>query len=153
MANKETEQLIAGFYHSMRADAKRAKRDTPPISFASLRPSVAPLALSRHERTVIEVAVTVLNAAVRHAETARVDNAAVRLALRCLLPYFTDPTLLTMFWNGASMSASWDRAVACSNSFTAIWHYLDARGVALWAKQASERPDSLPVGNGQRGRE
>ncbi len=76
--------------------------------------------MHRHERIVVDLAVQVLHQALPLAPKGRVDTHAVRLALRCLLPYCPEKWPLTSFWEAAGQERELNRSQGVSAAFNGI---------------------------------
>jgi hypothetical protein len=76
--------------------------------------------LSRHQRVVIDLSVSILRDAMLRSTEVRVDTLPVRLALRCLLAHCPERWALMMFWDAAAQDNSIGRAQGCTASFNGI---------------------------------
>jgi len=70
--------------------------------------------------TTVELAVLVLHGAAERAAGARVDDAGVRLALRCLLGAGGDRRLLVEFWTYAGQPHNANRRDSCASILRSI---------------------------------
>ncbi|KZE16240.1 hypothetical protein [Sphingomonas hankookensis] len=84
--------------------------------------------MRRHERVIIELAVAVLRAGVAESDKRRVDTPAVRLALRCLLPYCRERWPLVSYWEGGAGGHEIGRAQTVTAAFNGIVRQLRQSG-------------------------
>jgi hypothetical protein len=90
---------------------------------------ISPTRDGRRERVVIDLAVAILRGGMTEANTGKVDTLAVRLALRCLLPYCPQKWPLTAYWEGAGGDHDIGRAQAVTAAYNGIIRQLRASGV------------------------
>lgn len=96
-----------------------------------------PTQLPRHQRVIIDLAISVLRAAMTRSTTSKVDTVEVRLALRCLLHHCPERWPLEMFWDAASGENAIGRAQGCTAGFNAIVRQL--RLARAWDDRADDR--------------
>ena len=80
--------------------------------------------LPRHQRIVIDLALSVLRSAMQRAGTVRVDTIEVRLALRCLLHHCPERWPLANFWDSGQQPNDLARAQGVTAAFNGICRQL-----------------------------
>ena len=90
--------------------------------------------VTRHQRTIIELSVQILRTAMKSGAQLTPDDAAVRLALRCLWPHCPERWPLVQFWDGGRGTHELGRSQSMTASFNGIVHQLRRSGA--WTDQA-----------------
>jgi hypothetical protein len=91
--------------------------------------------MKRQERITVELAVQVLRAAMVSGAKIAPDDAAIRLALRCLMPHCPERWPLVQFWDGGRGTHEIGRSQSMTASFNGIIHQLRRSGA--WRDQSS----------------
>ena len=84
--------------------------------------------VSRFERKIIRLAVSVLRTAMAESGRRRADTLAVQLALNCLLRHCPERWPLAMFWDAAQQENDIGRAQGCTAAFAGVVKQLRRAG-------------------------
>jgi hypothetical protein len=84
--------------------------------------------MTNYERSLVQLAVTVLREAAEAPAKEQRPSTALRLALRVLLPHCPERWPLTQFWDGINGTHEIGRAQTVTASFNGIVHQLERSG-------------------------
>ena len=84
--------------------------------------------LPRHQRLLISYSVYILRSATARSSDGRIDDIAVKLALRCLLPHCPERWPLLLFWDAAGQENEIGRAQGVTAAFNGIVRQLRRAG-------------------------
>ena len=84
--------------------------------------------MTRHERTIIELSLSILDAAMMRSKDGPVGTDEVRLALRCLLPHCPERWPLKAFWEAVVQEGEFGRSQGCTAGLNGIIHQLRQAG-------------------------